>query len=373
MSEKELKNTVRDDFKFWMRPALRNYYESKINFLQETIGEIIPETLTGDLVRIALGNYSHYFGQEELNDAIYKPMRHYIKVSGKLFRPLISCLFIEGYGKNPEQFKALLAISEIIHSCSLILDDIADASELRRGKPCAHYVFGIPRAANASSAMTFFVFRMLQSDLLKLESKQKIQLYEALLWEHYITSVGSALDLGWAKERITEIPDDEYIQHILFRSSSYTYRHAARIGAIAGGADESDLKNIFNYASMTGVAFQFIDDILNLKPESENWGKIIGEDITEGKRSPIVLHSIKMASQSDRNHLLEILDSREKDPQKIQEAIRILDKYDSFTAVRGKANLFVEKACDAIQQTKLSDDSKNLLVELAWYIVERKV
>jgi geranylgeranyl diphosphate synthase type I/geranylgeranyl diphosphate synthase type II len=373
MSIKNLNHKLKEDFQFWMRPALRNYYTSKINFLKDTILETIPEYFNIDLLRIALGQDGYSFDLQKLNEALYKPMCQYIKVSGKLFRPLISCIFIEGYGKNSNQFKPLLAISEIIHSCSLILDDIADSSQLRRGNPCAHLVYGIPRAANASSTMTFFTFRLLQSDLLILDNNQKIKLFEALLWEHYITSIGSALDLGWTKERINEIKEDQYIQHIIFRSSSYTYRHAARIGAIAGGADDSDLKSIFQYGSMIGVAFQFIDDILNLKPGSENWGKIIGEDITEGKRSPLVLHTIKVASDSDCTRLLKILDSKETDPFILQEAISILEKHDSFNVVKEKANLFVEKACMNILKTKLSNEYKELLIDLAWYVVERKI
>jgi geranylgeranyl diphosphate synthase type I/geranylgeranyl diphosphate synthase type II len=373
MSIKELNHIEEDDFISGMRPALKNYYTSKINFLKGSINEIVPKNLTVDILRMAIENARCFFDLERLNEALYKPMRQYIKNSGKLFRPLISCIFIEGYGKNSEQYKAILAISEIIHSCSLILDDIADSSQLRRGSPCAHLVYGIPRAANASSVMTFLTFRILQSDLLVLDNKRKIQLFEVLLWEHYITSIGSALDLGWAKERTNEIREDEYIQHILFRSSSYTYRHAARIGAIVGGADDFDLQNIFMYGSMIGVAFQFIDDILNLKPESENWGKIIGEDITEGKRSALVLHAIKAASDLDRTRLLKILDSRKTDPFILQETIGILEKYNSFNVIKEKANLYIQKACTYILKTKLSDEYKGLLVDLAWYVAARKI
>jgi geranylgeranyl pyrophosphate synthase len=373
MSVGELDHLTKDDFRFWMRPALKSYYTSKIDFLKESILEIVPKHLTIDILRTAMGHQDYSFDIERLNEALYKPMCQYIKVSGKLFRPLISCIFIEGYGKKSDQFKNILAISEIIHSCSLILDDIADSSQLRRGNPCSHLIYGIPQAANASSAMTFFTFRLLQSDLLVLNNKQKIQLYEALLWEHYITSVGSALDLGWTREKIYEINEDEYIQHILFRSSSYTYRHAARLGAIVGEADDSDLKSIFQYGSMIGVAFQFIDDILNLKPGSDNWGKVLGEDITEGKRSPLVLHTIKEASASDRTRLLKILDSKETDPLILLEAISILEKYDAFNVVKKKADLFAEKACTDILKTKLSDEYKEILVDLAWYVVERKI
>jgi geranylgeranyl pyrophosphate synthase len=373
LNHKDLNHYTRENFKYWMRPSLKKYYDSKLDFLKDSILQIVPEYLTSDIIRIAFGNESHLFDLGRLDEALYRPMRQYIKVSGKLFRPMISCIFIEGYGKDPGKFKAILAISEIIHSCSLILDDIADSSLLRRGSPCSHLVYGIPRAANASSLMTFFTFRILQSDLLIIDTKLKIKLYETLLWEHYITSVGSALDLGWTKERIYEINEDEYIQHILFRSSSYTYRHAARIGAITGGADDVDLNYIFQYSSMIGVAFQFIDDILNLKPESEYWGKTIGEDITEGKRSPLVLHTIKEASVPDRTSLLNILDGKVTDPSILKEAVTIMEKYDAFNIVRQKANLFVEKACKNIQKTKLPDDYKELLVDLAWYVVERKI
>lgn len=368
-----MNHTNKNDFQFWMKPALRNYYSLKIDFLRKSLTDTIHENLTSDILSSAFAEDPRPFNPESINEALYKPMCQYIKVSGKLLRPMISCIFIEGYGKNPDQYKAILAISEIIHSCSLILDDIADSSQLRRGNPCAHLVYGIPQAANASSAMTFFTFRLLQGELMILDNKQKIKLFEALLWENYITSIGSALDLGWAKEKINDIPEDEYIQHILFRSSSYTYRHAARIGAIVGGADDSDLHNIFQYGSMIGVAFQFIDDILNLKPESENWGKIKAEDITEGKRSPLILHALREASDSDSKRLLKILDGKVTDPLLLQEAINILEKYDSFNFVRNKANLFVEKAISYILKTKLSDEYKELLEDLAWYVVERKV
>lgn len=364
---------VKEDFKDWMRPALRAYYSSKIDYLQGAIGKIVPENLTDDLLNIAIGKNGFPLTPETMNGSVYQPMREYIKVRGKLFRPLIACMFIEGYGKDTDQFKTILAIAEIIHSSSLILDDIADSSLLRRGNPCSHRIYGIPIAANGSSAMTFLTFRLIQSDLLSLDTATKIKLYEMLLWEHYITSIGSALDLGWAKDKVTEIPDDEYIQHILFRSCSYTYRHAARLGAIVAGADDTDLKIVFQYSSLLGVAFQFIDDILNLKPESHSWGKTIGEDITEGKRSPLILHTLNSADSADRNRLLEILDDNVTDHALINESIMILEKYKSFEFVRARATSYIEQACKIIEKLRISSEFILLLKDFAFYVIERKV
>lgn len=368
-----MKQTSKKDFKDWMRPNLRAYYKEKINFLHNVIDEIIPDNITTEILQIALGENYHDLNLERINEDVYHPMKQYLKVKGKLFRPLICCLIIEGYGKNPDNYKPILAISEIIHSCSLMLDDIADASLLRRGKPCAHQIYGISRTANASSAMTFLTFRLLQSKRLILDTTQKLRIYDALLWEHYITSVGSALDLGWTKERRNEIPDDEYIQHILFRSCSYTYRHAARIGAIVAGADKSDLKAIFQFSSLIGVAFQFIDDILNVKPGLDSWGKTVAEDITEGKRSLLVLHTLNKATDVDRLNLLSILDGKIKDPVILQEAVGIMKKYGAFEVLQKRAENFINQACHWIQKTKISNEYKSLLEDYAYYVIERKI
>lgn len=364
---------LKENFKDWMRPGLRDYYNSRIDFLQQAIAETIPENLTHDLLYIALGSKKSALTPDKLNGPVYQPMRQYLKVSGKLFRPLISCMFIEGYGKEKDKFKTILAISEIIHSSSLILDDIADSSLLRRGNPCSHQIYGIPRAANDSSAMTFFAFRLIQGNQFSIDTQTKIRLYEMLLWEHYITGVGSALDLGWAKEKVTKIPVDEYIQHILFRSCSYTYRHAARLGAIVAGADEEDLKIVFQYSSLLGVAFQFIDDILNLKPASTSWGKTVGEDITEGKRSPLMLHALNYAKPTDSKRLLELLDGNISDPVLIDECIEILDKYNSFEFVKEEAAKYIRQGCMLIEKLKIADEFKHLLKEFAHYVTERKI
>ena len=371
MTVNELKR--KEDFRDWMRPALREYYSGKIGYLRKTIYEIVPPDFENNVIELIDGDKVNVFDPPEVSKSITKPMRQYLLVSGKLFRPLLTCMIMEGYGNNPNQFKPLLALSEIIHSSSLMLDDIADSSLLRRGQPCSHILYNIPRSANASSAMTFYGMHLVGSDKIPLDLHSRLELYKALLWEHYVTCIGSALDLGWTKDKRNSIPEDEYIQHILFRSSSYTYRHAARIGAIAACADEEDLHYIFRYSSFLGVAFQLIDDILNLKPASLSWGKTVAEDIMEGKRSLLVLHAIGEASGPDRSRLLEILDGRHTEHEILQEAIDIMEKTGAFQFVRDKAEMYIKKACDNIKRIKVSGYYRNLLIEFARYVIERKL
>ena len=222
-------------------------------------------------------------------------------------------------------------------------------------------------------AATFYAFSLINDPSMPLSISERLKLYEILYWEHYGCSIGTALDLGWSKLKLTEIDQDQYIQHIIYRSCAYTYRVAARTGALAGGANEKEQEAIFNYSTKIGIAFQFIDDILNLEPETDAWGKTIGEDITEGKRSPLVLHTLKMADQNNRNRLLEILDSKTTDRAILQEAITILKNHNAFDQVRKDAKQYIISACEEVDKLSIADYYKNLLCDFAEYVLERKV
>ncbi len=368
-----MNSQIKEDFRFWMRPKLKNYYEAKIEYLKKILDDIIPGHLDADFLENAVDRRLNAFSMDLMDHVMYQPMKQYLKIQGKLFRPLLTCICIEGFNQNPDLFKPILAISEIIHSSSLILDDIADASLTRRGHPCSHLIYGIPRAANASCAMTFYAFRLLETCSEQLDLEMKIRLYETLIWENYVTNIGSALDLGWVLEKCNEISEQEYIQHILFRSCSYTYRHAARIGAIVAGADSRNLEIIFHYSTLLGIAFQLIDDILNLKPLSGGWGKTIAEDLTEGKRSLLVLYCLQKSSKNDRERLLHILNGKHIEIEILDEAIGILEKYKCFEYVSKKAEGYIEEACKTLQDSDLLDDYKSLLKDFAYYVIERKI
>jgi geranylgeranyl pyrophosphate synthase len=267
----------------------------------------------------------------------------------------------------------MLAIPEMIHCSSLILDDIVDHSELRRGERCSHLIHGVSLAGNGSMAATFYAFSLINDKFIPLSISDRLKLYEILYWEHYGCSIGTALDLGWSNLKLTEIDHDQYIQHIVYRSCAYTYRVAVRVGAIAGGASLKDQEVLFNYGTLTGIAFQFIDDILNLKPDTPSWGKTVGEDITEGKRSPLVLYTLKVASSKDKKRLLKILDSNSHDEPTIQHAISIMDSYGAFGEIRAEANTYIDLACDEVDKLSISCEHKTLLKDFAIYVVERKM
>jgi len=364
---------VDQDFRDSMKLRLRGYYVSKRHFAASALRELIPEKLNSTWFDRVLGSNLKGLPIDFLNESIYQPMTHYIKSQGKLLRPVLCCMLLEGYGKSPDQFKPILVASEIIHSASLVLDDIVDNSHIRRNQPCAHRVYGLPIAGNASILMTLFAHILMESNLMPMKPEVRIKIIEALHYEHFVCGLGTAIDIGWSIERKLDYSFDEYIQHVHMRSSAYTYRHAARISSIVAEANKEDLKHIFDYSSYLGVAFQLIDDIFNLRPEMDSWGKVVSEDLTEGKRSLLVLYTLKKAARQDRNRLLEILDSHTDNPDTLQEAVEIMEKYDVFKKVREKAAQYIEKAIDCILITDITNDYKLLLTEFAQYVVDRKI
>lgn len=371
---KTLTSTAKDDFLEDMRPSFRSYYQDKIDYVQRIIQHVFPENeCEMQWFDQSLNDSGFVFNRELATNALYLPMRQYLKAKGKLFRPILCSLLLEAYGKDPDHFKSMLVIPEMIHCSSLVLDDIVDHSILRRGEKCSHLIHGVSLAGNGSMAATFYAFSLINDKSAPLSDSDRLRLYEMLYWEHYGCSIGTALDLGWSKLKLTEIDRDQYIQHIVYRSCAYTYRVAARLGAIAGGASEKEQEILFNYGTLTGIAFQFIDDILNLKPDTPSWGKTVGEDITEGKRSPLVLHTLKAASAKDKKNLLKILDSKSQDPSIIQQAIAIMDSYGAFEETRAEAYQYINLACEEADKLSISERYRTLLKDFAIYIVERKV
>lgn len=357
-----------------MRPPLQSYFQEKIDIIQDSVLSLFPEDNHDDNWFKFFLNDKHFSCEHDVTSAaMYKPMRQYLKAKGKLFRPMLGWMILEGYNKDPQQFKPILLISELIHCSSLILDDIVDRSLLRRSEPCSHIIHGITLAGNGSIAATFYAFNLINHSSMPLTESAKLKLYNALFWEHYGCSLGTALDLGWSKSQLTEIDHEQYIQHIVYRSCAYTYRVALRVAAIAAGVSPQDQEALFNYGTYTGIAFQFIDDILNLKPQTSSWGKTVGEDITEGKRSPLILHTLKAANSKDKKRLLKILDSKTRDESEIQEAISILDKHDAFSKIQTDANQYIELASAEVEKLSIETTYKTLLKDFAVYVIERKI
>ena len=143
------------------------------------------------------------------------------------------------------------------------------------------------------------------------------------------------------------------------------------IGAIVGGGTDVQVEALRNYGLDTGLAFQIQDDLLNLIGKTESTKKGFRDDITEGKRTLVVVHALQNADEADRKRIIEILSSKEKDPAVLEEAVRIMQKSGSIDYARSYAENLTSIAKNRLIEMVPPSDSRDLLISMADWFVNR--
>jgi geranylgeranyl pyrophosphate synthase len=312
---------------------------------------------------------------QEYEEGLSKPLYELLDRGGKRWRPVLLALVAEAFGVKKEVYKTLFPVIEVIHNSSLISDDIEDGSEMRRGKPAVHKIFGVDIALNASE---FAFFAPAQACILqnkKIGKRMKLKLIEIYLEEMTKLAMGQAMDIVWHNNigRANEITEKEYFQMCAWKTGTLA-RMAAKMGAALGNASQEAIDAIGEYAEKIGIAFQIQDDILNLTGEEfaqKKGGP--GEDITEGKRSLMVIHTLQVASQEDKKRLIEILSMHTTDQNLRNEAIAIIKKYNSIQYAKDVAKKLLEEGWAKADAYIPNGEAKQKLKELSTFLVERKI
>ncbi|MDZ4256898.1 MAG: polyprenyl synthetase family protein, partial [archaeon] len=176
----------------------------------------------------------------------------------------------------------------------------------------------------------------------------------------------------WHKGQKYSISENEYLQMCAYKTGTLA-RMAARIGAALGNGTEEQQHALGKFSETIGVAFQIQDDILSLVGEEFAKGKGVGEDIHEGKRTLMVLHTLKNGSEDDKKRLLEILNAHPEDEKTIREAISIIQKYGSIEYAREKAKSLMEQSWRDVEAVLPESNAKKHLRAFAAFLINRKV
>ena len=276
---------------------------------------------------------------------------------------MLSCDVVGGGSKVEE----LIPIVEIIHNGTLMVDDVEDNSELRRGKPCTHKIFGADIAINTGNMMYYLPHLIIKK--IDLDKKTKLAIYDLINEEMLKLSIGQGMDLYWHNGG--EVINEElYLRMCAFKTGTLA-RMSAKLGALLGHATKKQIKELGNFAETIGIAFQIQDDILNIT--SREWGKDFGEDISEGKRSLMVIKVLEKGNEKDKKKLLEILKMKTKNKELIEEAVNIIEKYKATDYARKKAKKLVKQAWKKLETSIPYSDSKLKLKMFADYLVNRNI
>ncbi len=253
---------------------------------------------------------------------LYDPLRYMIAIGGKRLRPKL-CLTAYGLYKDElgEEILDPAAALEVFHNFTLIHDDIMDRSPLRRGVPTVWKKWNPDQALLSGDVMCIDSFRRIAkapaavlSDVLGLFSTTAAQICD-----------GQQLDMEF--ESREEVPMSEYMQMIGLKTG-VLIACAAKMGALIGGAPQEDCDNIYQYGYQLGLAFQVADDYLDAFGDEKVFGKPIGGDIVENKKSWLTTRALAKADEGQRQNLLAAMQMEVTSPEtRLEKIQRVKDIY----------------------------------------------
>lgn len=356
------------------------FESSKIDvLLSEKSKEINDATLTylkkqatKEYLSKILGKTKYDYDEKAFEKGVLDPLWYLLDLGGKRWRPILMLLFIEALGKNPNDYIEFSTIVEIIHNATLVHDDIEDNSLTRRGSPAVHIKYGLDIATNLGDFMMFFPTHMLFSSK-KLSENIKSKATTSYLSNMVRVTIGQATDISWHAGLIPpeDITEEKYLE-MSNNKTGVLSRFAGELSGILCEADDKTIKAFGDFGASLGVAFQIQDDILNIDVSkvSESKGGV-GDDISEGKITLIIIRTLHQASKSDKEHLLKILSEHTKDKEKIKDAITIINKYDSINYCKKIANQIILDALKNIDPLLKESEAKNLIKEFANFMITR--
>jgi len=354
---------------------IEKFLEEKATLIDKAIEKYIPRKFSKDSAVFRLNPPNYAYNLDALNKAVTEPIWEFLDRGGKRWRPALFLLICEALGKKSEDFVDFAIIPEVVHNGTLMVDDIEDTSELRRGKPCTYKIYGLDIAINAGNSMYYLPLMPLIEKKAKVPPQKLCKVYEIYVQEMISLSLGQAMDIAWHRglANADEIDEKGYLQMCAYKTGTLA-RMAAKIAAVLADANEELVEKLGFFAESIGIAFQIQDDILDLTSgefAKKKGGR--GQDITEGKRSLIVIHTLKVANNKDRNRLIEILNMHTSNQKLVEEAISIMEKYDSINYAKNLAKEMVKDSWKKVEKLLPASDAKEKLNAFAKFLIERKL
>ena len=345
-------------------------YTTKIQKIEDILYNFVPELQSNkndiswqnlNFSTLPAGVETKHFNQ------LILPCRNLMKLGGKRWRPVFMVLCAELI-KNSEDVDLaykLTPLVELVHTASLIHDDIEDGADERRGQPATHITWGIDTAINSASWLYFSSYSVIDKEVTDLQLKNSF--YQLLSTQLRRLHLGQAMDIFWHRNP-SEIPTRESYSAMVRMKTGTLASLSAQAGIIAGGGTFEQAEELGKIASEIGEGFQVLDDVINIT--TGNKGKKRGDDIIEGKKSlPIILHLQK--NPSDKETIIKNFENASKEGIEspyIEQTIKLLEKSGVIAEAKNYAANTIENSCKKIKELYNNNDAslaiENLFMSL---------
>ena len=365
---------------FHKNETLQDFFKAVSKETLKSVQYIIPKAMDTEkfqeLVAVK-GNsvWTQGIQRDIFYEALIKPIRTITDRGGKSWRSYATVACSDIVGGNAQLAKDWLALPELMHVGSLMVDDVQDKSVLRRGGPAAHHMFGEAIAINSGSAAYFL--GQICVYIADIDPELKLDIYHLYFEALRAAHTGQAMDLYGLDYLMDDVVEHgkgkllvQRVKAIHRLKSAAPASYLARIGAMLGGGSKEQIEGLANYFAALGISFQIIDDTLNLKGFKDGL-KTKGEDITAGKITYPMARAFSMLSKKDRRELYSIIQSKTEDIKAIRRAIELLDSCQAIDLAEKEARTSLEAAWRRLDPLVEDSMVKINLRAFSWYVLDR--
>lgn len=309
---------------------------------------------------------------------IWSITNDYPQRKGKYLRPTLLLLTNEALGGNLKKALFTACAMQISEEWLLIHDDIEDDSDVRRKKPTLHKLHGIEHAINAGDILHVIMWRFLAENIKVLGKKKAFAVLEEFYKMLIRTAIGQGIEISWSKSKKFDIKDKDWFFIADGKTSYYTIAGPMRLAGIINGLGTSQLAKITKFGKIMGRCFQLVDDLLDLtQKEYKGKGHILGSDLYEGKKTLILGHLVRNASQKDLKRIKAILTKprNKKQKEEIEWILKKMYEYKSIDYAKRVALNLQKKALRIFEKDLKflkEEAARKKLKLIIQFIVERE-
>ncbi len=311
--------------------------------------------------------YERHFGGVKLTqiqNEVYDSIHYFISQKGKRIRPLLVLASCEMFNGNISNAMDTAFGIELFHNFTLVHDDIIDEALIRRGEPTVHAKYGDNNAILAGDTILIFAYQYLcknttgdqLKEILNLFNKTGLQIIE-----------GQKMDIDFEKRK--DVTEEEYLKMIEYKTS-VLLAACLRIGATLATATEAQKKLIYNFGLYLGLAFQIKDDWLDTFGSGDVFGKRIGGDIIQNKKTYLFIKAWQIADEKIRQRILELINVT-NEGEKITDMLSIYEELGVNQHTKTLMYMYYEKALKCLDEIDIETKRKTVLVDFAGSIYNR--
>ena len=298
---------------------------------------------------------------------LYEPIEYILNLGGKRLRPVLTLMTADCFeGDTNSALDAALAV-EVFHNFSLIHDDIMDAAPLRRGHQTVHEKWDLNTGILSGDAMLIMAYQLFENyppdvfqNLAILFSETALEVCE-----------GQQYDIDFETRHDVSIV--EYLKMIEYKTAVLVGA-AMKMGAIIAGASEEDQNRSYEFGRNLGIAFQLQDDYLDAFGNPETFGKQVGGDIIENKKTYLYLKALEFSSESDQQKLKNLFSTQTTDTKdKVEIVKQIFNASGSSEATKKAIQHYTSKAFSGLELLTISEEKKTVLKTFGTSLMDRTV